>query len=364
MKNYSILLMSFCGIFGMLSLTNCNNKCECAEEDVMLDTTMIKLLCPPGKDIFTGSDGAVSIVISEDKSLWIWGDAFMGEVIDNQRGTPETTPLIMGNIFVEQEGENVKTICGGTPQNPQAVLQSDSVDGKLTVYWPHHGFVKNNILHTYMIQVVFDPKVLFYVNDLTYFRLNLSDYTLIDKQNVASYPVSKIWYGWGFFELDGYYYTYGGNNSRELHVARGQLINDKLQNWEYFDGIDWNPDPSKTQKLEGIDIRISTQFSIFPHKDKYILITQKPTARDIYSYIADSPTGPWYNKKLLYTTPEPAMDDNIYAYNAMAHPQYDKNNRLLVSYCVNARKGEPAIWEDASIYRPRFLRVSYDYILK
>ena len=58
-------------------------------------------------------------------------------------------------------------------------------------------------------------------------------------------------------------------------------------------------------------------------------------------------------------------DDNdreLFTYNAMAHPQYDRDGMLLVSYCVNSKRPRD-IWEDASIYRPRFLRVPYDLIL-
>lgn len=52
----------------------------------------------------------------------------------------------------------------------------------------------------------------------------------------------------------------------------------------------------------------------------------------------------------------------MYTYNAMAHPQYDRDGMLLISYCVNSKRPRD-IWEDASIYRPRFLRVPYDLIL-
>lgn len=325
---------------------------------------MIKALCPPGKNIFTGGDGAISIVVDNHKSLWLWGDSFMGEVVNNQRGDSVTNPLITGNLFVELDDEKPTTICGGTPQNPQPVIPSDSIDGFLAAYWPHHGFVENNILHVFMVRIIFDPSVWFVVDKPAYFRMSLPDYTLIDSQELASFPVNKIWYGFGFFELEGYYYTYGWTESREMHAARAQLTDDRLQGWEYFDGTNWNSDPATSHKLPGLDMRISTQFSVFPYKNKYILISQdgNSLSNNIYSFIADTPTGPWYNKKLLYTAPEPAADSRVYTYNAMAHPQYDQGNRLLIGYSVNAFIPKD-VWEDASIYKPRFIRVPYDYIL-
>lgn len=352
-------------ISGMLFLaTSCKNKAATsAENGVVPDTTMLNLLCPPGKDIFTGGDGAISLVVDENKSLWFWGDSFMGEVVGNKRDSI-SNPLIMGNVFIELDGNKARTISGGTAQKPSAVVPCDSIGGKEAVYWPHHGFVENNILHTYMVEIVFDPELWFITNSVSYIRMSLPDYTIIDQKEIESFPINKIWYGFGFFEKDGYYYTYGGTESRELHIARGKLIDDRLQSWEYFDGSGWNTDPASTKKLEGMDIKISTQFSVFPYEDKYILITQdgNALATEIYSYYADSPTGPWKNKKFIYTTPEPYENKNLYTYNAMAHPQYDKDNMLLVSYCVNS-KVPIDIWNDVSIYKPRFLRVPYEYIL-
>ena len=332
-------------------------------EGIVIDDTMTDLLCPPGKDIFSGSDGAISVPVGKDTSVWFFGDAFMGEVHGNTRDSL-TSPLIYGNIFVELAGDKARTICGGTPQNPSAVVPCDSIGGQQAVYWPHHGFVENGILHAYMIRIVFDPVLWFRTDGLVYVRFSLPDYTVMDISEIASFAENHVWYGWGFFKENGYWYTYGGTENRELHLARARLENDRLCCWEYFDGNSWSDDPKRTRKLEGIDIRISTQFSVFPYEGKYILLTQDGNnlSDDIYSFVADSPEGPWYNKKLLYTVPEPSEDSELYSYNAMAHPQYSKDGKLLVSYCINSHR-PGRLWEDVSVYRPRFLRVPYSLIL-
>ena len=157
--------------------------------------------------------------------------------------------------------------CGGTPQNPSAVVPCDSIGGQQAVYWPHHGFVENGILHAYMIRIVFDPVLWFRTDGLVYVRFSLPDYTVMDISEVASFAENHVWYGWGF-----------------------------------------------------------------------------------------------YNKKLLYTVPEPSEDSELYSYNAMAHPQYSKDGKLLVSYCINSHR-PGRLWEDVSVYRPRFLRVPYSLIL-
>ena len=137
------------------------------------------------------------------------------------------------------------------------------------------------------------------------------------------------------------------------------------QQWEYFDGTGWSSDAAATQEMKGIDVEVAEQFNVFPHQDKFILLFHERSisSNKIYSYISDKPEGPWRNKQLLYEVPETAVESSIFSYNAMAHPQYDENGRLLVSYCINTHKMEE-LYTDASIYKPRFIRIPYDMILE
>lgn len=49
-------------------------------------------------------------------------------------------------------------------------------------------------------------------------------------------------------------------------------------------------------------------------------------------------------------------DENVYAYNAHEHPELRDGRCLLVSYNVNSLEPDD-LYADASIYRPRFLRI-------
>ncbi|MDR2147356.1 MAG: DUF4185 domain-containing protein [Tannerella sp.] len=366
MKNsivYSLLV--FCLIGGV----SCRSK-KIQIQHVIIDTVPVHRLFPPGKNILTGGDGAISIVMDKNTSLWLWGDSFMGEVKDNKRDA-STSQMVFGNLFVTLDKTEARTICGGTPEKPEPVISSEDIDGYKAVYWPHHGFVKDNILHVFMSNIVFTGKGTwdFHCNSIAYFRLSCPDFKIIDRQQLASYPVNKVTYGFGFHESEGYYYTYGISptdfHGSTLHVARARLIDNKFQQWEYYDGAGWTDDPAKTQALEGVDVAVSSQFSVFKHDRKYILLTQEKGigTNDIYTFVSDNPEGPWSNKKKIYSTPEPMRDSTLFAYNAMAHPQYDENGTLLVGYCINTHYPEN-LWKDVSIYRPRFIRVPYRLILE
>ncbi|MCE5180043.1 MAG: DUF4185 domain-containing protein [Porphyromonadaceae bacterium] len=330
------------------------------EGEVVIDTQMVEYLFPPGKDILTGGDGAISIPIDHTKSFWIWGDFFLGEINDNQRA--ESSPFIMGNVWQLLDGESVKTITGGSIKKPESLLKTESVDGYPAVLWPMHGFVKNNIVHVFMSTIVQTGTGAwdFYWHSTVYYRLNLPDLSIIDKQELLTREQTNAHFGFGVTEHDGFYYIYGSNPQEDftagLHVARARLVNDKLQNWEYFDNNNWATNAKESKPLEGIDIPVSEQFSVFKHEDKFILLTQDRFRPDIYTFIADTPVGPWTNKNNIYKIPE-GEDTTLFTYNAMAHPQYGPEDKLLVSYCVNA-KHIPDLYTDVSIYRPRFFWIS------
>lgn len=334
--------------------------------EIIIDTQMVEFLFPAGKNNLTGGDGAISIQIDNTRSFWLWGDSFLGEVIDNQRA--ESSPFIMGNVWQLLDGESVQTITGGTPMSPESLLKTEKVNGYPAILWPMHGFVKNNIVHVFMSTIVQTGTGTwdFYWHSTLYYRLSLSDLSVIDKQELLTVEQTDAHFGFGVTEHDGLYYVYGSNPQADftagLHVARTRLVNDKLQDWEYFDGNNWVTDAKESKSLQGIDIPASEQFSVFKQDNKFILLTQHRFKPEIYTFIADTPEGPWSNKKHIYTIPE-GEDSTLFTYNAMAHPQYDSNENLLVSYCVNA-KNIPDLYSDVSIYKPRFFWVSMNTILK
>jgi hypothetical protein len=330
---------------------------------VTLDDTMLPLLFPPQKDVLTGSDGAISIAAGTNKNYWLWGDFFLGEVVNNVRIAGKQ--LISGNCLTVLDGEISTTYHGGTIENPGAFLAVDPViDGYPTIVWPAHGFVRNGILHVLMsVFLKIGPNGLdIAFHSTQYYRIHTSDLSIIDVQEVQASKSSGAHFGYGFVEHEGWFYTYGtkdeGAFSYPLCAARAQLLDDKLANWQVFDGTTWSSDLTNAGSLQGLSsIIVSEQHSVFKYNNKFILLTQNRIGANIYTFVSDKPEGPWGNKKTIYTTPEYA-DSRYTTYNAMAHPQYAVNGKLLVSYCVNSTT-LPALNSDVMSYRPRFIRVPY-----
>jgi hypothetical protein len=148
----------------------------------------------------------------------------------------------------------------------------------------------------------------------------------------------------------------GGLNIPYVHVARAEV--GSLEGpWEFYNGSEWVSDPASSAWLtfDGV----SQQFAVFEHEGKFVLLSQDIwLSTEIFTMVADQPEGPWTNKTIIYDTPLPFED--MFTYNAYAHPQFDENNELLVSYNSNGSFWE--IFNNVELYRPRFIRVPYEMI--
>lgn len=90
---------------------------------------------------------------------------------------------------------------------------------------------------------------------------------------------------------------------------------------------------------------------------RFVMVYSEPMlGRRVMARTAPHITGPWGPPVAVYTCPEPGEDARLMVYSAKAHPELSREGELLISYCVNSSD----FWHmlsDASIYRPRFIRV-------
>lgn len=323
----------------------------------------------------TGSDGTISILLDDGTSLFMTGDCFLGEVVDGRRD--ESLEMINNSlIHIGPDGEYLGAYYGGTPGHPAPLCTPrEAATSPYTYwYWPGHGFQRGNTLYLYMTK--------FYQGGEGQwgFRFDGTDLVTVDMTDYSVRSVEELYDGdspvhWGHCVLrEGErYLVYGtrsgaGHDPAELCVSRMSFdeATGRPTPWEYFDGEGWSADPAAAAACKGLDVSVSEQFSVFRHGDKYVLVTQRRAqqAGDIYSYVADSPLGPWRNKRLLYATTEQVEDPELFTYNAMAHPQFiDEKDELLICYNINSYNLRKP-YTDVRTYRPVFLRVPMRTILE
>lgn len=312
---------------------------------------------------WTGADSTYSVPLPDGRTVWLFSDTFLG-VVDDRGGRDRFSPLV-NNTLVVQDGESLTTLHSGDPTLPQSFFPSPT-GGRDDWYWVYDGTVEETAegarLRVFLLhfrragagQFGFEWRG----NALA--TLSLPDLSLesIDPLTDAG----GVSWGAALMETATHTYVYGTEdlgNDKYMHLARATK-NGVTDPWEFWDGTGWVTDPATSARvLHGV----ANEYSVTPHASGYVLVTMDTRSTfspDIVAYTACDPHGPWENRTLLYRTPESGQGDQI-TYNAHAHPQLNDERGWIVSYNVNSRTfGD--LFLDASIYRPRFIRVPFEEV--
>jgi hypothetical protein len=322
----------------------------------------------------TGADGIYSVLLPDGRSVWIFGDSFLGTV-GKDFSRNKQIPWFVRNAMAVQEADTLRSlyqvingwesslvIPPGSPKGKQ--FSEDSL-----WYWPGDGFIENGKLKVFM-SGFYQAKP----GDwgFAWCSANIATFSLPDLTleyiDHFSYP-GETEIHWGHAVCHGdekFTYIYGAENkTKNLYVARAPKGN-ILGPWEFYTGSEWVSDSKKAGPM--LAIQGSEQFSVFKYKDHYVLVVQEGgfLTRDIVSYYSDNPYKDWKNRKVLCQTIYPEgvkSTENLFMYNSLAHPQFIKNDEILLSTCINSFVVED-VFKDARKYRPVFQRVPIRWIFE
>ena len=335
---------------------------HCRGQGPQPDTTpRVAIPAPFFNDLFspksggwTGGDGTLSIYLNDGRTIWLFGDTLLGQIrTDGTR--PKDTPMIRNSLVI-QNGGQIETRYRRTGKGPSAFFAMPSARAW---YWPGDGTVVNShaqiFLHRFRLET---PRLWGWDWKGTVLAtLSLPDLEVERFDEIVS--ENGIMYGVSIHESDRYTYIYGtqdASHPKFAHLARaptGCLSGP----WVFYSGRGWSEDPlASAPILSGV----STQYSVFSTGGVFYLVTmdgRRPFPDTIVAYRAGSPSGPWQGPRMIYRVP--GVDHNIIAYNPFVHTQFTEGNRYLVSYNLNHVNDPSALYMDASIYRPRFIRVDF-----
>ncbi len=295
---------------------------------------------------WTGGDATYSVPLPDGRTLWLFGDSFIGTVNPNRTRPPGA---FHRNAFVVQDGDDLTTLTGAA----SAYLEPADAGWW---YWPGHGMAHGDTLQVVMFG--FKSSGVGGMWDFDYASVDvvtflLPDFTVVSvERKVTDPPVN---YGACLLEDGGFTYIYGMEKvgfQKFLHVARvtGHDLNGE---WEYFTGTDWTTDPAASARVFA---NVSDEFTVFKHDNRFYLLTQHHIlGGEIYLYDSDQPAIGFDRKRTLYCTPQ-SNQGNLFTYNAFAHTQFSGNGELLVSYNVNSSVFAD-LFKNADNYRPFFVRV-------
>lgn len=159
---------------------------------------------------------------------------------------------------------------------------------------------------------------------------------------------------------DGFVYCYGVEepiNTKKALVARvprAQFTD--FSAWTYWDGATWSANIDDAKDIAG---RVGREYSVTPlPTGKFVMVTMLDgDSGDIAYRLADTPQGPWGPPQVVYSVDLPPGMPNLFAYNAKAHPNLSAPGELLVSYEIDSTDVRDH-FDDADIYRPRFIRLT------
>lgn len=312
---------------------------------------------------WTGGDSTYSVP-QKGSTLWLFSDTFLGTV-EPGGSRPNDGPIV-NNTFVQQRGDRFRTIHGGTTAEPDAMLPKPADDAW---YWLGAGQISGDAL-----QVSFQRYDRFGPGQWDWKWTNnvMARYSTRDFRKLDVTPMPSghgvAWASW-LERIGGHTYVYGVEDKgavKNMHIARVKG-DDLRKHWEFWNGRGWSRDQADSVAVQP---GVANEYSVTRYRNGYLLITQDTTSifnPDIVAYFSCSPTGPFVDKTVLYQTPEGGLSGtygnaNIFTYNAHEHPDLRKSNgrgdKLLVTYNVNSFEWDDVI-KDVTIYRPRFLEVTF-----
>jgi hypothetical protein len=324
---------------------------------------------------WTGGDVASTVRLSASLTLWLFGDSWVGPVVGNRHAGAE----MINNAVAVQHGtdavaDSLRFYYGEENAKPAALFTPPDGRG---FYWLSRGGIRtHNGLYLVASQVVKKE------GDSSVFGFEVVGNSLLAIDNPTEAP--PLWrpeilkipffgktadgveidFGDPQFVEDGRVYIYGlafdrprGDRFMLLARAPESRLREFLT-WEFYDGGRWQSDFRKAGRLCS---RFGAEFSVsfVPGIRKYVTIYSELGMSDkIMMRTAPAPEGPWSEQEMVYRMPDPAKDKDYFGYAAKGHAGLSGPNDLLVSYVCNATDFRKMA-SDASIYRPRFLRIRF-----
>lgn len=306
----------------------------------------------------TEGDGMYSILLPDGRSIFLMGDSYTGKVVDGVRVSGNH---MFRNSYNVYDKGTVTAITGGDSHSAAVPV---GWPDESRWYWPGHGFVQDDVLYIFQFLMYQGEEGSwgFRYESTHLLKYCLPDIALIEDKQIPYSGEASMMFGAAALNDGGSLYVYSQidressdvfNPVSEAYCARTTAY-DIDTRWEYFTGSGWSEDPSDARRMEGLsDVPVSSQYNVFKLGDKYVLLTQHKFLNNgsVYTFTSDTPYGPWGNRKLIYKI---TLDNpDWYCYNAMAHPQFEQDGRILISYNVNTNTfSEQAT--NVESYRPRF----------
>jgi hypothetical protein len=272
-------------------------------------------------------DNGNPVLLPDNRRAYVYNDSFMGT--RNPASNVLGSTYIVNNLLVVQNGDQLSSIYGGSSGNAQNLFSP----GNGNVFWNAGGIVENNLLKVVLIEISNSN----YTGNTWVGTLNLPSLTV---NSLVKLPATITTNPNCVFQDGAYDYLYFGASSsaNETHTAIGRVPAGQLDSqtaWQFYAGNNvWTTDFTKAANiLEGV--AAGNVVKLGPNN--YVMSGVPNLLSEIDVWFAQSPTGPWVNKSVVYNIPQ---EEGILAYEGHIDP-LGKNGVYSLSYSVYPFVNEP-----------------------
>jgi hypothetical protein len=328
------------------------------------------------EDGWTGADGAYSVALNQDTTIWFFGDTWIGQV---KNGRHLNATLINNSVAIQQ-GKNPATATidfyfgGAAEGGPAALFQP--ADGR-GWFWVFDAVMTQKGLYVFLIQTertqgdaVFDFKVigtwLGHVDNPAEVpsKWRIGQTRMPWTEFSAS---GAILWGSAVLKVDDVLFVYGtaedGSGAvRAKHMILARVPLSMLADfsqWRFYAGGSWVSDFKRASRLLA---NVPNEYSVsyLAGLKQYALVySEDGLSKNILTRLSREPQGPWGDAIRLYQCPEAQWDDSIFCYAAKAHEILARDpDELVITYIANSLDFNKMA-NDARLYRPRFLRATF-----
>ena len=343
----------------------------------------------PDKDGWYGGDGAYSIKLDQERTLWLFGDTF----VSREKGRKDRVDM----DFIAGTTLAISTCSIKNEFKIQYYLKEKNGEfvssfGEDEWLWSQDPFIVNHVLYIPLIAVTVADKEgeLFNFKITGYKFARIKDFSAADPykwnpdyidltqaipHDIRAFAATSVVYKNYVYFYPFYSYSKDKVNVFGNIIARisASKLNDPAGAVEYFmkDGTWQNKiDPAWIKIV--FDAGVS-EFSIRYHAaDKkwiavYLTIQNKGN-RFVYQ-VADKPEGPWSEPKTLgESIPEvdpqsPLYDKNNFCYAGKEHIEFSRHKNLIVTYVCNSAEDSQHrtsfVRRNLFLYRPVAREIKY-----
>ncbi|UCG57102.1 MAG: DUF4185 domain-containing protein [Phycisphaerales bacterium] len=324
---------------------------------------------------WTGADAAYSVALSDDVTLWLFGDTWVGDVVD---GRHKDANMVNNSIGLQRGADALASVeffwgKGKDGEHEAFVKPANGVGW----FWIFDGVLADGKLYLFLFQTVkTGEKGVFGFKHVGMWLAEIRN----PQEEPARWRIEQHKVPWGRFEAGGnlffgsavmrdgdFVYIYGasedwskGMSGRSMIVARARP--DEMTDfgkWRFFSDGRWRDDIDTISELfDGTATEYSVSYQ--PAIKQYVAVyTRNGMSENILMRSAPTPVGPWSRPLKVYECPEVAWHKSYFCYAGKAHPEISRENEMIVTYVCNSTD----FWEmakDTRIYRPRFLRIRFD----